>query len=122
MLTTAAAADTTFSITIGSALTLAGGVLAVLDSAWRFRRPGGNAFLAVLVLVLGLLLLVRAFGPLHPYVSTSLPVLYLAIGTTLVLLVELIVKGARKSGALPLTSLATLVCGAVAVISYLKVA
>ncbi|MBW4042502.1 MAG: hypothetical protein HIU86_10310 [Acidobacteria bacterium] len=122
MLTTAAAAAPTFTITLGSALTVAGAVLAVLDSAWRFRRPGGNAFLAVLVLVLGLLLLVRAFGPLHPYVSTSFPVLYLAIGTTLVLLVELLVKGARKSGALPLTVLATLVCGAAAVIAYLKIA
>ena len=55
--------------------------------------------LAVLALVLGLLLLVRVFAPLHPYVSTTIPVLYLAIGATLVLLVELLVKAARKSGA-----------------------
>lgn len=122
MLTTAAAAAPVFTITLGSALTLAGAVLAVLDSAWRFRKPGGNAFLAVLALVLGLLLLVRVFVPVHPYVSTTIPVLYLAIGTTLILLVELLVKGARKSGALPLTVLAVLVCGAAAVIAYLKIA
>ena len=54
--------------------------------------------------------------------STSIPVLYLAIGATLVLLIELLVKAARKSGALPLTVLATLVCGAAAVIAYLKIA
>lgn len=122
MLTTAAAAAPTFTITLASALTIAGAVLAVLDSVWRFRKPGGNAFLAVLALVLGLLLLVRAFAPLHAFVSTTIPVLYLAIGATLVLLIELLVKAARRSGALPLTVLATLACGAAAVIAYLKIA
>jgi hypothetical protein len=94
----------------------------VVDSAWRFRKPGGNALLAVLALVAGLLLFVRAFALVHPYVSTSIPVLYLAIATTVLLLVELLVKSARRSGALPLTIVAVLVCGAAAVIAYLKIA
>ena len=100
VLTTAAAAPT-FTVSVASALTIAGAVLAVVDSALRFRRPGGNALLAILALVLGLLLLVRAFPPVQPYVSTSFPVLYLAIATTVVLLVELLVRSARKSGLLP---------------------
>jgi hypothetical protein len=40
---------------------------------------------------------------------------------TIVLLVELLVKTARKSGVLWLTVVATLVCGAAAVIAFLKV-
>ena len=121
MLTTAAAATPTFTVSIASALTIAGGVLAVVDSALRFRRPGGNAILAILALVLGLLLLVRVFGPLQTSVSTSIPVLYLSVVLTIVLLVELLVKAARKSGVLWLTVVATLVCGAAAVIAFLKV-
>ena len=120
MLTTAAAAAPTLPFSLGYALTLAGAVLAVLDSAWRFRKPGGNAILAVLALVAGLLLVVRVFDPVQQFVSTSIPLLYLAIATTVLLLIELLVKTARRSGLLPLTILATLVCGAAAVISYLK--
>jgi len=121
VLTTAAAATPTFTVSIASAVTIAGGVLAVVDSGLRFRRPGGNAILAILALVLGLLLLVRVFGPLQTYVSTSIPVLYLSVVLTIVLLVELLVKTARKSGVLWLTIIATLVCGAAAVIAFLKV-
>jgi hypothetical protein len=121
VLTTAAAATPTFTVSIASAVTIAGGVLAVVDSALRFRRPGGNAILAILALVLGLLLLVRVFGPLQTYVTTSIPVLYLSVILTIVLLVELLVKTARKSGVLWLTIIATLVCGAAAVIAFLKV-
>ena len=121
MLTTAAAATPTFTVSIASAVTIAGGVLAVVDSGLRFRRPGGNAILAILALVLGLLLLVRVFGPLQTYVSTSIPVLYLSVLLAIVLLVELLVKAARKSGVLWLTIIATLVCGAAAVIAFLKV-
>jgi hypothetical protein len=116
-----AAAAPTFTFTLGSALTIAGAVLVIVDSAWRFRKPGGNALLAILALVAGLLLLVRVFEPLHPYVSTTIPVLYLAIAATLLLLIQLLVKAARRSGLLPLTVLATLVCGAAAVVAYLKV-
>jgi len=121
MPTIAAAASTAFTITVGSALLIAGAVLAVVDSAVRFRRPGGNALLAILALVLGLLLLVSAFGPLQQWVSTSIPALWLAIGTALVLLIELLVKSARKSGILWLTVVAALVTGAAAVVNYLKV-
>ena len=121
MLTTAAAATPTFTVSLASAVTIAGGVLAVVDSALRFRRPGGNAILAILALVLGLLLLVRVFGPVQTYVSTSIPVLYLSVALTVVLLVELLVKAARKSGILWLTIVATLVCGVAAVIAFLKV-
>ncbi|RIX30261.1 hypothetical protein [Amnibacterium setariae] len=121
MLTTAAAATPTFTVSVASAVTIAAGVLAVVDSALRFRRPGGNAILAIVALVLGLLLLVRVFGPVQQYVSTSIPVLYLSVAVTVVLLVELLVKAARKSGILWLTIVATLVCGAAAVIAFLKV-
>jgi hypothetical protein len=121
VLTTAAAAAPTFTVSLASAVTIAGGVLAVVDSALRFRRPGGNAILAILALVVGLLLLVRVFGPVQTYVSTSIPVLYLSVVLTIVLLVELLVKNARKSGVLWLTIVATLVCGAAAVIAFLKV-
>ena len=117
----AAAATPTFTVSLASALTIAAAVLAVADSAWRFRRPGGNAVLAVLTLVLGLLLFVAAFGPVQQYVSTTIPVLYLAAAVTVVLLVQLLVKGARKSGVLWLTILATLVAGAAAVVGFLKV-
>jgi hypothetical protein len=118
---TTAAATPTFTVTIASAVTIAGAVLAVLDSALRFRRPGGNAVLAILALVIGLLLLVRVLAPLQQVVSTSIPVLYLSVAVTVVLLVELLVKAARRSGILWLTVLATLVCGAAAVIAFLKV-
>ncbi|GAA2751277.1 hypothetical protein [Amnibacterium kyonggiense] len=121
MLTTAAAATPVFTVSLASAVTIAGGALAVVDSALRFRRPGGNALLAILALVIGLLLLVRVFGPVQTYVSTSIPVLYLAVALTVVLLVELLVKAARKSGILWLTIVATLVCGVAAVIAFLKV-
>jgi hypothetical protein len=121
VLTTAAAATPTFTVSVASAVTIAAGVLAVVDSALRFRRPGGNAILAIVALVLGLLLLVRVFGPVQQYVSTSIPVLYLSVALTVVLLVELLVKAARKSGILWLTIVATLVCGAAAVIAFLKV-
>jgi hypothetical protein len=122
VLTTAAAATPVFTVSLASAVTIAAGVLAVVDSALRFRRPGGNAILAILALVIGLLLLVRVLGPLQTYVSTSIPVLYLSIALTVVLLVELLVKAARKSGVLWLTILATLVCGVATVIAYLKIA
>jgi hypothetical protein len=121
VLTIAAAAPTAFTVTIGSALLVAGAVLAVVDSAARFRRPGGNALLAILALVLGLLLFVAAFGPVQQWVSTSIPTLWLAVGTALVLIVELLVKPARKSGVLWLTILAALVNAAAAVVVYLKV-
>ena len=121
MLTTAAAATPTFTISLASAATIAGAILAVVDSALRFRKPGGNAILAIVVLVLGLLLFVRVFTPVQPYVTTSFPVLHLSVAVTVVLLVELLEKSARKAGVLWLTVVATLVCGAAAVFAFLKV-
>lgn len=117
---TAAAATPVFTVSLATAVTIAGAILAVVDSALRFRRPGGT-ILAIVALVLGLLLLVRVFGPLQTYVSTSIPVLYLSVALTVVLLVEMLVKAARRSGILWLTITATLVCGAAAVIAFLKV-
>jgi hypothetical protein len=119
--TIAAAAPTAFTITLGSALLIAGAVLAVVDSAVRFRRPGGNALLAILALVLGLLLFVAAFGPVQQWVSTSLPALWLAVATAVVLLIQLLVKAARKSGLLWLTIIAAVVNAAAATVAYLKV-
>lgn len=116
-----ATANPTFTVTLASALTIAAAILGVADSAWRFRRPGGNAVLAIVALVIALLLLVRTFGPVQPYVSTSIPVLYLSVALTVVLLVQLLVKSARKSGVLWLTIVATLVTGAAAVAAFLKV-
>lgn len=117
----AAATTPTFTVSLASAVTLAAAILGFVDSAWRFRRPGGNAILAVVALVIALLLFVRAFGPVQPYVSTTIPVLYLSAALTVVLLVQLLVKTARKSGVLWLTIIATLVAGAAAVIAFLKV-
>lgn len=118
---TAAAATPVFTVSLASAVTIAAAVLAVADSAWRFRRPGGNAVLAILALIIGLLLFVRAFGPVQQFVSTSFPVLYLAAALTVVLLVELLVKGARKGGVLWLTIVATIATAAATVIAFLKV-
>lgn len=117
----AAATTPTFTVSLASAITIAAAILAVADSAWRFRRPGGNAVLAILALVVGLLLFVRAFGPVQAFVSTSIPVLYLAAVLTVVLLVELLVKAARKGGVLWLTILATLATAAATVVAFLKV-
>lgn len=116
----AAATNPTFQVSLASALTIAAAVLGFADAAWRFRRPGGNAVLAILTLLVALLLFVRAFGPVQAYVSTSLPALWLAIALAVVLLVQLLVKTARKSGVLWLTIVATLVAGAAAVVTYLK--
>jgi len=118
---TAAAATPAFTVSLASALTIAAAVLAVADSGARFRRPGGNAVLAIIALIVGLLLFVRAFGPVQPYVSTSIPVLQLSVALTVVLLVQLLVKAARKSGVLWLTILAVLVAAAAAVVAFLKI-
>jgi hypothetical protein len=101
------------------ALAVAGGVLAVVDAGFRFRKAGGGAALAVLELVLGLLLVVASFQPVQQLVSTTIPVLYLAVVLEVVLVVLLIVKGSRKGGLIWLTVLAVLVNGATAVLAVL---
>ncbi len=100
-------------------LAVAGGVLAVVDAGFRFRKAGGGAALAVLELVLGLLLVVAAFQPAQQFVSTTIPVLYLAVVLEVVLVVLLLVRGSRKGGLVWLTVLAILVNGATAVLAVL---
>jgi hypothetical protein len=100
-------------------LAVAGAVLAVVDAGFRFRKAGGGVALAVLELVLGLLLFVAAFGPVQRFVSTSIPVLYLAVPLEVVLVVLLLVRGSRKAGLVWLTVLTILVNGATAVLALL---
>jgi hypothetical protein len=100
-------------------LAVAGAVLAVVDAAFRFRRAGGGVALAVLELVLGLLLFVAAFQPVQRFVSTTIPVLYLAVPLEIVLVVLLLVRGSRKGGLIWLTVLTVLVNGATAVLALL---
>lgn len=99
-------------------LAVAGAVLAVADAGFRLRRPGAIA-LAVLELVLGLLLFVAAFAPVQRFVSTTIPVLYLAVPLEVVLIVLLVVRASRKTGLAWLTVLAVLVNGATAVLAVL---
>ncbi|MCU1473619.1 hypothetical protein [Amnibacterium sp.] len=101
-------------------LAVAGAALAVVDAAFRFRKAGGGAALAVLELVLGLLLFVAAFAPVQRFVSTSIPLLYLAVPLEVVLVVLVLVKGSRKGGLVWLTVLAILVNGATAVLALLN--
>lgn len=107
---------------LGTLLFIAAGACAVVESGLRFRRPGGNALLAILQLVLGLLLLVATLPLVHPYISTTLQPLWLAVGLAVVLLLELLIKRARKSGILWLTIVTLLLAGAAAVVSYFHVA
>ncbi len=100
-------------------LAVAGAALAVLDAAFRFRKAGGAVVLAIVELVLGLLLLVAAFAPVHAYVSTTIPLLYLAVPLEVVLVVLLLVRRSRGSGLVWLTVLAVLVNGATAVLAVL---
>ncbi|HET6826389.1 MAG TPA: hypothetical protein VFH64_10725 [Amnibacterium sp.] len=100
-------------------LAVAGAVLAAVDAGFRFRKAGGGTALAVLELVLGLLLFVAAFAPVQRYVSTTIPVLYLAVPLEVVLVVLLVVRGSRKGGLIWLTVLAILVNGATAVLALL---
>jgi len=100
-------------------LAVAGAVLAAVDAALRFRKGRGGTALALLELVLGLLLFVAAFTPVQRYVSTTIPVLYLAVPLEVVLVVLLLVRASRKAGLVWLTALAILVNGATAVLALL---
>jgi hypothetical protein len=101
-------------------LAVVGAALAVVDAAFRFRKAGGGVALAVLELVLGLLLFVAVFAPVQRFVSTSIPLLYLAVPLEVVLIVLLVVRGSRKGGLVWLTVLAILVNGATAVLALLQ--
>jgi hypothetical protein len=111
----------TVSFSLGTLLFLAGGVLAIIDSGIRFRRPGRGAVLTIIELVLGLLLVIRTLSSVQSYVSTSIPVLYLATALAVVLLVQVLVKTSRKGGVLWFTIVALLVTGAAAVLAFLRV-
>ena len=100
-------------------LAVVGAVLAAVDAGFRFRKSGGGTALAVLELVLGLLLFVAAFAPVQRFVSTTIPVLYLAVPLEVVLVVLLVVRGSRKAGLVWLTVLTILVNGATAVLAVL---
>jgi hypothetical protein len=100
-------------------LAVAGAVLAAVDAGFRFRKAGSGTVLAVLELVLGLLLFVAAFAPVQRFVSTTIPVLYLAVPLEVVLVVLLLVRGSRKAGLVWLTVLTILVNGATAVLAVL---
>jgi hypothetical protein len=116
-----AAIAPTFTLSLSPSLTIAAGVLAVLDAAWRFRRPGGNALFTVLQVLLGLLVVVAAFTPVHPYVSTSIPARYLDTALGVVLLVQLLVRSARKGAVVWLTVVALIVTAAAVIVAFLKV-
>ena len=118
---TAATANPPMTVSLGVVLPIVAAVLAIIDSAVRFRRPGGSAILSVLAVVIGVLLLARVFTPVQPYISTTIPGLYLSVALTIVLLVELLVKSARRSSVLWLTILATIAAAAAVVVAYLRI-
>lgn len=111
---------TTITLSLGvPVLAVVGAVLAVIDAGFRFRKAGSGTALAVLELVLALLLLVATFGPVQRFVSTTIPVLYLAVLLEVVLVVLLLMRSSRKGGLVWLTVLTILVNGATAVLAVL---
>jgi hypothetical protein len=114
-----AAAVPTIPVAVLPIAAVAGAVLAVVDAAVRFRRPASGALIAVLELVLGLLLLVATFRPVQPFVSTTIPVLYLTVPLEVVLLVLLLLRSAR-GGLRWLTAAAVVVNGATAVLTVVR--
>ena len=119
--TVGAAAAAHVSVSLSLLLIIAAGAFAVLDSGLRFRRPGGGAVLAILELELGLLLVISRFTLVQPYVSTTIPVLALAIALAVVLIIQLVTKAARKNGTLWLTVLTLGLAVAAAAVVYLRI-
>ncbi|MDH2443832.1 hypothetical protein QDR37_07750 [Amnibacterium sp. CER49] len=113
------AAVPTIPVAVLPIAAVAGAVLAVADAAIRFRRPASGALIAVVELVLGLLLLVATFRPVQPFVSTTIPVLYLTVPLEVVLLVLLLLRSAR-GGLRWLTAAAVVVNGATAVLTVVR--
>jgi hypothetical protein len=102
---------------------VAGSVLSVVDAGLRFRRPGNGAALAVLELLLGLLLFVAVFAPVHRYVSTTIPVLFLAVPLEVVLLVLVLLRSARSTrskGMIWFSVTALLINGVTAVLAVVR--
>ena len=116
----AAAASPTFSVSLLPLATVLGAVLAVIDSGLRFRKHGNGSAIAILELLLGLLLFVAAFAPVHRFVSTTIPVLYLTVPLEVVLLVLLLLRSSRKGGLIWLTVAAVIVNGVTAALSLVK--
>jgi hypothetical protein len=110
----------TITLSLGvPVLAVVGAVLAVIDASIRFRKAGSGTALAVLELVLALLLFVAAFEPVQRFVSTTIPVLYLAVLLEVVLVVLLLMRSSRKAGVVWLTVLTILVNGGTAVLAIL---
>jgi hypothetical protein len=110
----------TFTLALAPLAAVLGAVLAVVDAGFRFRRPGAGSAIAILELVLGLLLFVAGFRPVHQFVSTTIPVLYLAVPLEVVLIVLLLLRSSRKGGLVWLTVAAVLVNGLTAVLAVTR--
>jgi branched-subunit amino acid permease len=110
----------TFTVALAPLATVIGAVLAVADAGFRFRRPGAGSAIAILELVLGLLLFVAGFPPVHPFVSTTIPVLYLAVPLEVVLIGLLLLRSSRKGGLVWLTVAAALVNGLTAFLAVTR--
>jgi predicted transporter len=97
-----------------------GAALSVLDAGARFRKRGNGSALAVVELLVGLLLFVSAFAPVHPFVSTTIPVLPLTLPLEAVVIVLLLQRASRKGGLVWLTIAAVVVNGVTAALSVLR--
>jgi hypothetical protein len=110
----------TLTLALAPLAAVAGSVLSVVDAGLRFRRPGNGAALAVLELLLGLLLFVAVFAPVHRYVSTTIPVLFLAVPLEVVLLVLVLLRSARSKGMIWFSVTALLINGVTAVLAVVR--
>lgn len=116
----AAVASPTVQVSLLPLATVVGAVLAVIDAGVRFRRHGNGSAIAILELLLGLLLFVASFTPVQRFVSTSIPVVYLAVPLEVVLVVLLLLRSSRKGGLIWLTVAAVIVNGITAVLGLVK--
>ena len=78
---------------------LVGGVLAVIDGAAR-TRGRGTPIVAVIEIVVGALWVLSLFFPAIPFGSVTL-----AIVTLIVLVVQLVLPGRRRGGAMTIVGL-----------------
>lgn len=114
-----AAASPTVSLSLLPAVTILGAVIAVIDAISRIRRHGTGSIFTIVELPLALLLFVRSFPPVQPYVSTSIATAYLAIPLEVLLILLLFLKGSRKGAWIWLTVAAVVVNGAAVVLAVL---
>ena len=93
-----------FTFTLLTILILLIGILSIVDGVSRLRGRRVNAVLAVIEIVLAVLLLLAVF-----FVSVGIPVLWIAIGLEIVLIVLIVTRGTgRGSGWLGITAVAAL--------------